>query len=114
MQNEIQLQPCPNCNCEAAMHKRRGKYQAECNECWTQSDKCSSEEDAIKSWNELKPTPKKTRFEALQESGIANFAVFLQTWQEKCGINWSDMTEDEIINWLGEPADPELEAIVNF
>jgi hypothetical protein len=117
-QNEkpIELQRCPNCGSELVkLNKSRSRVWYECDgDCWTQGDKCHTVEEAAKSWNTLKPTPKKTRFEALQESGIANFAVFLQIWQEKCGTNWSEMTEDEIINWLGEPVDPELEAILNF
>lgn len=108
------LQNCPNCCCSATYHKSGSKVWYECNECWTHGDKCNSYEDAVKSWNALKPRPKKTRFEVLQEMGIANFAMFLQSWQEEHGMDWSEMTEDEIIIWLGEEVDADLDRLAHF
>lgn len=109
-----EMQRCPNCGCSADIHNRNHKYWHECNGCWTQGDKCSSVEEARESWNSIKPKPKKTNLELLQEAGIANFAAFLQSWEENRGSSWADMTEDEIINWLASSADSELDAIANF
>ena len=113
---EIVLQPCPNCgSVQIKLNNSRTRFWYECDgDCWTQGNKCLTQEEAAKSWNSLKPRPKKTNFELLQETGIANFATFMRDWEETHNIKWSDMTEDEIIIWLNSEADSDLESIVNF
>ena len=63
-----ELKPCPNCgsNAKLVYDRRKDKYRYECDgDCWTQTKKHNSEEEARAEWNalererhnELKPCP---------------------------------------------------------
>lgn len=48
---------CPNCNGTPSIHKRRKKYYIECSgDCWTQTNKYDSIEEAVQEWNSLEAT----------------------------------------------------------
>ena len=54
------LQLCPNCGGTPRLHKKKGsgrQFWYECDgDCWTQTSKCSTEEEAAAKWNAIKPT----------------------------------------------------------
>lgn len=52
MENE--LKPCPHCGGQAKLHKKGNRFYVECDgDCWTQTDKHSYPENAVKEWNGL-------------------------------------------------------------
>ena len=106
-QSRPKLQNCPNCGCYASINNRNHKYWYECNGCWTQSDKCSSVEAAREAWNSLKPRPKKTNFEVLQEMGVESKAKFLLMWAKNHDF-WDYYSEEQMAEWLESAADDEL------
>lgn len=51
------LQRCPNCFSEPKLKKRNRKYFVECDgDCWTQTDKYWTPEEAAEAWNRLVKT----------------------------------------------------------
>lgn len=51
-----ELQQCPNCGGSPKLHKKK-KFFYECDgDCWTQTDKYNTAEEAADEWNKLKPT----------------------------------------------------------
>lgn len=49
------LQPCPNCGSKPKLHKKNNKFYYECDgDCWTQTDKYDTAEEAGNAWNDLK------------------------------------------------------------
>lgn len=49
------LQPCPNCGGFPKAYKRKNKFFYECNgDCWTQTKKYNTVEEAAEAWNKLK------------------------------------------------------------
>ena len=53
-----ELKPCPNCGCDSVkINKRRGKYQYECNGCWTFTKWYWTETETREAWNNLEVCP---------------------------------------------------------
>lgn len=54
----VELQRCPNCGRQAWLHKTKRnsfwRFWYECGDCWTQTNKHYSTEDAAQEWNSLK------------------------------------------------------------
>ena len=49
------LNKCPNCGGTPKLHKKKHKFFYECNgDCWTQTDKFCTPEEAAMAWNDLK------------------------------------------------------------
>ena len=56
-----ELKPCPNCGCQAKLHKKSNKFYVECDgDCWTQTSKHSYQEEAEKEWNSSERRKKET------------------------------------------------------
>lgn len=111
----IELQRCPNCGSELVkLHKSRSRCWYECDgDCWTQSKKCHTVEEAAESWNSLEPTPKKTNEEIIKHLDSRQFANFLAKW----ATYHSDWMCDEYGNletWLKSPVDDTLKEIFDI
>ena len=111
----IELQRCPNCGSKLVkLHKSRSRFWYECNgDCWTRGEHCLTVEEAAKSWNSLKPRPKKTNFEVLQGFDSKHMAVFLASWARE-HVDWQCDYDGGLQSWLESPADSQVEELAEM